>query len=310
MKAVILNGTGGREKLEFSTSYPVPKPTDGQVIVNNTFVGFNFIDIYLRTGFYPSTTGYPLILGQEGAGTVVAIEGSNPLDFRPGDRWQAVRIPENVSDEDAVASHMAGMTALSLVKEAYPAKRGDTVLVHAAAGGVGSFLCQLLSNEGVIVIATSGGPNKCALAKENGATHAIDYKDPSGRPWVEQVLELTGGDGVDAAYDSVGKDTWEDSIEVTKRKGRVVYFGSASGPVPPLNLALIRAKNATVIQPTLSNYITTRQELEYYAHGVLERVQDGRLKVKTSRVYSWAEVAQAHKDLEERRSTGKLLLKL
>lgn len=215
MKAVVLNGTGGREKLEFSASYPVPKPVDGQIIVKNTFVGFNFVDIYLRTGLYPSPTGYPLILGQEGAGTVVAIEGSNPLGFRPGDRvvwiggagyaeytalhqWQAVRIPENVSDEDAVASHMAGMTALSLAKEAYPAKKGNTILVHAAAGGVGSLLCQLLSNEGVVVIATAGGPTKCALAKENGATHVIDYKDTSGRSWVEQVMELTGGNGVDA----------------------------------------------------------------------------------------------------------------
>lgn len=159
--------------------------------------------------------GNPLVLGQEGAGTVVAIEGSNPLGFCPGDRvvwigeagyaeyttlhqWQAVRIPENVSDEDAVASHMAGMTALFLAKEAYPARKDDVVLVHAAAGGVGLFLCQLLSNEGVVVIATAGGPTKCALAKKNGATHVIDYKDTSGRPWVEQVLQLTGGDGADA----------------------------------------------------------------------------------------------------------------
>lgn len=215
MNAVILQSVGDRNKLEFSGSHPLPILEAGQILVKNSFTGINFVDIYLRTGHYPSASGYPLILGQEGAGTVISVAGFNPLELKPGDRvvWignsgyaeytavnagQISLIPDDISDQDAVAGHLAGMTALSLMQEAYPAKIGDTVLVHAAAGGVGSILCQLLKDEGVTVIATAGGPEKCTLVKGHGATHAIDYKDASKPTWVEQVLELTGGNGVNA----------------------------------------------------------------------------------------------------------------
>ncbi|KAF7557757.1 hypothetical protein G7Z17_g493 [Cylindrodendrum hubeiense] len=342
MKAIVLSGTGGFEKLHYTDSQPVPKLMNGQILVKNTYAGFNFIDIYYRTGLYPSATGYPLILGQEAAGIVVAIQGLNPYNFKMGDRvvWignggyaeytalygqQAVKIPPGVSDSDAAGSHLSGMTALSLITEAFPATKGHTVLVHAAAGGVGLLLCQLLHSEGVKVIATAGGTEKCALARQNGAAHVIDYKSASGPSWTEKILELTEGEGVDAVsppsfgrshngrkltngqvYDSVGKETWKGSIKVTKRKGKVVFFGSASkfiqhempvfkaypnlcegGPIPALDLALLRERNVSVVQPTLPNYIATRDELEFYAYGVLERVQDGRLKVKKFKEYGW-----------------------
>jgi NADPH:quinone reductase len=184
-----------------------------------------------------------MIVGQEASGTVAKLGGGNSQGLKEGDRvvWirmggyaeytsvpadRVVKIPEGVSDEDAVGGFLMGMTALSLIKEAYPVKKGETILVHAAAGGMGLLLCQLLSAEGCTVIGTAGGPEKCKLAKENGATHVIDYKASSGPSWVEQVKELTKGEGVDCTYDGVGKDTWEGSLEVAKRKSKVVYYGN------------------------------------------------------------------------------------
>ncbi|VUC33645.1 unnamed protein product [Clonostachys rosea] len=327
MRAVLLTSIGGTEKLQHIDSQPTPKPSDGQLLVRNNFSGFNFVDVYYRTGAYPSPSGYPLILGQEGIGVVVAAHEKNTDGFQVGDGtvWagqagyaeftivpamRAIRVPPEISDKDAVGSHLVGMTALSLVKEAFPASKGQTVLVHAAAGGVGSFLCQILRNEGVNVIATAGGAEKCAVALDSGAIHVIDYRASDGPGWAHKVLELTNNQGVDAIYDSVGKDTWKDSIEVAKRKGKVVFYGSTSGPVPPLDLSLIRAKNLSVIQPTLPMYIATRKELEFYAHGVFDLLKQGKLKVKTTRLYSLEEVAQAHKDMESRVTNGKLLLKL
>lgn len=261
-QSVVLKETGGSEQLQIVSS-PVPVAKHGQVLVRNHFAGINYIDIYLRTGHYSSPGGCPLVLGMEGAGTVITVTGDNPFNFQPGERvvWlgfggyaeytavnqeQVVRIPEGVSDQDAVASHLTGMTALTLIEEAYPAKKGDVVLVHAAAGAVGLLLCQLLAAVGVIVIATAGGAEKCALVKGFGAAHVIDYRESSRGTWAEQVKKLTEGKGVDAVrkpslssditaakgdfqvYDSVGKDTWRESIAVAKLKGTVVYFGSAS----------------------------------------------------------------------------------
>ncbi|KAI4597982.1 NADPH:quinone reductase [Pestalotiopsis sp. 9143b] len=325
-QSVVLEETGGVERLQI-VSGPVPSVTAGQVLIRNRFAGVNYMDIYLRTGHYPSPGGYPLVLGLEGAGTIVKVVGDNQFKFRPGERvvWlgsagyaeytcvneeRVVRIPEEVSDEDAVASHLTGITALTLVEEAYLAKRGDVVLVHAAAGAVGLILCQLLAAEGVTVIATAGGPEKCALVREFGASHAIDYRETSGESWLQQVKALTGGGGADAVYDSVGKDTWRDSIAAAKVKGTIVYFGTASGPIPPLDLGLIRNKNLKIIQPTLRNYVSTKEEYQYYALKVLQKVRDGSLKIRTPSVYGWKEVAQAHKDLESRKTVGKLLLKM
>jgi len=243
MKAILVPKTGGAEVLEYTESAPVPTLADGQVLVKNDLAGVNFIDTYFRSGLYPSPTGYPLITGQEAASTIVKIQGANPLNFKVGDRvvWikqgsyaeytalpadRVIKIPDGVSDEDAVGGFLMGMTALSLVKEAYPVKKGDTILVHAAAGGMGLLLTQLLKEIGATVIATAGGPEKCALAKANGADYVIDYKASSGPTWVEQVLKLTDGKGVDCTFDGVGKDTYEGSLEVAKRKSKVVYYGN------------------------------------------------------------------------------------
>lgn len=242
MRAVLVPEHGSADAMKYTDSHPVPTPTDGQVLVKNHFAGVNFIDTYLRSGLYPAPSAFPLILGQEASGVIAKVEGANRLGFKEGDRvvWlggrgyaeytavpadRVVKIPQGVSDEDAVGGFLMGMTALTLIKESYPVKKGETVLVHAAAGGMGLLLCQLLRDMGVTVIGTAGGPEKCALAKENGAAHVIDYKATSGPSWVEQVQKLTDGKGVDCTYDGVGKDTWEGSLEVAKRNSKVVFFG-------------------------------------------------------------------------------------
>lgn len=243
MKAILVPENGGADVLKYTESQPVPKLSEGQVLVKNNFAGVNFIDTYFRSGLYPAPGGLPMIIGQEAAGTVAKVQGSNAQGLKEGDRviWmasggyaeytavkadRAIKIPDGMSDEIAVGGFLMGMTALSLVKEAYPVKSGETILVHAAAGGMGLLLCQILKDIGATVIGTAGGPEKCALAKQNGATHVIDYKKADGPSWVEQVLKLTDGKGVDCTFDGVGKDTYEGSLEVAKRKSKVVYFGN------------------------------------------------------------------------------------
>lgn len=324
MRAVTVSKTGGPEVLEVQSAYPVPKLQEGEILVRNKFAGINYIDTYFRTGLYP-LPHVPAVLGQEGSGTVAAVQGSNSVGIKEGDRvvWiksggyaeytavaaeRAIKIPEGVSDEDAVGGFLMGMTALGLVQEAYPVQRGDWVLVHAAAGGVGLLMCQILRDMGARTIGTAGGPEKCALAKEHGAEFTIDYKATSGPSWVDQVKEITGGQGVAVAYDSVGKDTWEGSCDVVRRKGKVVYFGNSSGPVPPFPLAKSTAKNLSVMRSTLMQYIVTRDEFEHYANGVLDLIKAGKLKIRYHKTYPLEDVAQAHRDLEGRKTTGKLLL--
>ena len=233
MKAVLLPEAGGTDKLKYTDSQPLPKLTDGQILVKNNIAGINFIDTYFRNGLYPAPSGYPMILGQEGAGTVAATNGST--DFKEGDRvaWikvggyaeytavaadRAVKIPEGLSDEDAVGSFLMGMTALSLIKESYEVKKGDKILVHAAAGGMGLLLCQLLRDVGAYTIGTASTQEKMDLAKKNGADVMINYKENEN--WVEEVKKLTDGEGVDAVYDSVGKTTYDGSLESVKRNGK------------------------------------------------------------------------------------------
>ena len=242
MKAVILTEAGGTDKLQYTDSQPLPKLTGGQILVKNNVAGINFIDTYFRTGLYPAPAGYPMILGQEGAGTVAATSGDS-AGLKEGDRvvWikvggyaeytavaadRAVKIPEGLGDEEAVGGFLMGMTALSLIKEAYEVKKGDKVLVHAAAGGMGLLLCQLLRDVGAYTIGTASTKEKCDLAKENGAEVMINYKENEN--WVEEVKKLTDGKGVDVVYDSVGKTTWEGSLEAVTRKGK---------GIPPLLLS-------------------------------------------------------------------------
>ncbi|GES59896.1 quinone oxidoreductase [Aspergillus terreus] len=325
MKAVVVEALGGPEVLEFKTDYPVPTPKEGQLLVKNNICGINYIDTYFRTGLYPSQK--PEVLGREAAGTVVALgPGPNPYNFQVGDRvaWlgtggyaeytavpaaKTVKIPEGVSDEDVMASFLSGLTVLSFAKETYAVQKGDWVLLHAAAGGAGFLMTQILKSMGAKVIGTAGGPEKVALVKSLGADHVIDYRSEEGKDWVSKVKEITGGRGVDVVYDSVGKDTWEGSLEAVKRKGTIVWFGNASGPVPPLPLNKLSPKCVKVARPTLFGYIETREEFEYYVNELFTLLKSGQLKVKIHKVYPLEQVAQAHIDLEGRKSTGKLLLK-
>lgn len=252
MKAVIVEKLGGPEVLEFKSGHPVPTPQEGQLLVKNNISGVNYIDTYFRTGLYPSAK--PEILGREGAGTVVALgSGPNPYGFKVGDRvaWmttggyaeytavpaaKTVKIPDEITDEDAIAGFLSGLTVITLAKETYAVQKGDWVLLHAAAGGAGFLMTQVLKSLGAKVIGTAGGPEKVALVKSLGADVVIDYRSEEGKDWVKKVKEVTDGRGVDVVYDSVGKDTWEGSLEAVKRKGTIVWFGNASGPVPPLPL--------------------------------------------------------------------------
>ncbi|KAL4904935.1 hypothetical protein BDW74DRAFT_178505 [Aspergillus multicolor] len=325
MKAIVTEKTGGPEVLEVRTHHPVPTAGEGQLLVKNQTIGINYIDTYFRTGLYPSAK--PEILGREAVGTIVGVgPGPNPYNFKVGDRvaWlstgsyaeytavpqaKTVKVPDELSDEDVLGSFLSGLTVLSLAKETYPVQKGDWVLLHAAAGGAGFLMTQILKSIGATVIGTAGGPEKVELVKSLGADYVIDYRSEEGKDWVKQVKEITNGRGVDVVYDSVGKDTWEGSLEAVKRKGTIVWFGNASGPVPPLPLPKLSPKCVKVARPTLFGYIETREEFEFYVNELFKLLKSGDLKVKVHKVYPLDQVAQAHSDLEGRKTTGKLLLR-
>ncbi|KKZ63505.1 NADPH2:quinone reductase [[Emmonsia] crescens] len=325
-KGVLVSKLGGPEVLEYRTDLPVPDPKEGEVLVKNNLSGLNYIDTYFRTGLYKAPK--PEILGREGVGIIVAVgPGPNPKGFAVGERvaWMKTggyaeytvvptgghmaRVPAELSDEQVLAGLLSGLTTLTFVREAYPVKKGDWILIHAAAGGAGFLMTQLVKLAGAKVIATAGGPEKVELVKSLGADVVIDYRSAGEINWVEKVMEVTGGEGVDAVFDSVGKDTWEGSLKVAKRKGTVVYFGNASGPVPPLQIQLLASKNIKVLRPTLFPYIQTQAEFDHYTEELFGLLKSGQLKVRIHKVYPLEEIAQAHIDLESRKTTGKLLLK-
>jgi len=251
-RAVVVQQVGGPEVLEYRTDHAVPVPQAGQVLVKNAIAGINYIDTYFRTGLYPSPK--PEVLGREAAGTVAALgPETEQYNLKVGDRviWLAnggyaeysavpaaktLKLPDALSYEDATASFMSGLTVLALAKETYTVQPGDWVLLHAAAGGAGFLMTQLLKKIGAKVIGTADGPEKVALVKSLGVDHVIDYRSEEGKDWVSTVMAVTEGRGVDVVYDSVGKDTWEGSLAVVKRKGTIVWFGNSSGPIPPLPL--------------------------------------------------------------------------
>lgn len=328
MEAVVVEQTGGPEILQFKRSYPVPTTQTGQLLVRNDISGVNYIDTYFRAGLYASAK--PEILGREGAGVVAAV-GPNTSGFQVGDRvaWlgtggyakytavpaaRTVKIPNELSNEDVMASFLSGMTVLSFAKETHAVRKGDWVLLHAAAGGAGFLMTQILKIMGAKVIGTAGGTEKCALVKSLGADVVIDYRSVEGKDWVKKVMEATGGRGVDVVYDSVGKDTWEGSLEAVKRKGTIVWFGNASGQVPPFPLAyvdlffliflcerrrLIRTRKLSpkcvkIARPTLFGYIETREEFEYYTNELFSMLKSGQLKTKIHKVYPLEDIAQVH----------------
>ncbi|KAF2157673.1 NAD(P)-binding protein [Myriangium duriaei CBS 260.36] len=322
MKGVVINKTGGTEVLEYKKDLQVPKPKENQVLVRNSFVGINYIDTYFRTGLYPAPN-FPYMLGRDAEGVVVSIpSGTNAHGLKEGDRVvylsegtyaeytaapaaKVVKIPEGIPEKVASAALLQGLTALTLIKETYNVQKGDWVLVHAAAGGVGLLLCQLLRAVGAKTIATASTEEKRKLAKENGAEVTIGYDEEEVKQTVKQY---TNGEGVKAVFDGVGKATFDLDLDVLARKGTLASFGNASGAVPPLTIARLSAKNLKVARPTLFNYITTEEEFETYTKQLWDFILKGELNIKIHEVYPLTEVAKAHTDIEGRKTTGKLLL--
>ena len=321
MRAAQVSRTGGPEVIEI-VELDDPVPGEGELLVDVAAAGVNYIDTYFRGGTYPKDT--PFVLGLEGVGTVRAV-GPSASGFAVGDRvaWaeasgsyaervavpaaRAVAVPEEVTDEQAVGALLQGMTAHFLVTSTYPVARGDAVLVHAAAGGVGLLLTQLATERGARVIATVSTAEKAALASDAGAAEVIRYDQVEDL--AAEVRGLTGGAGVAVVYDGVGRDTFDASLASLRVRGMLVLFGAASGPVPPVNPQNLNAGGSLYLtRPTLFHYVGTRAELEYHAGEVFAAVADGTLDVRIGHRYPLTEAARAHEDLQARRTTGKLLL--
>lgn len=319
-RAVFVYECGGPEVLKFDAN-ELGDPGPGSVLVEVTASGVNFIDIYMRTGLYPREL--PFIVGLEGAGTVRECGDGTSLSV--GDRvaWAGVPgsyaesiivpadklipIPNSVSDEDAAAVMLQGMTAHYLAHTIYEPKRDETVLVHAAAGGVGLLLVQMLSSAGVRVIGTCSTKEKALLVREAGAKDVILYGDGN---FSDEVRSLTNGVGVDVVYDSVGQDTFENSLRSLRRRGLAVAFGQSSGPIAPLDLLRLSEMGSLfVTRPTLGDYTQNRAELEYRAGAVFQAISSHKLKVRIGARFPLQEAASAHRALAGRGTTGKVLLK-
>ena len=320
MKAVQIARMGGPEVLEV-VDRPLPEPGPGQVRVRHAAIGLNFIDTYQRTGLYPTTL--PAVLGRELAGVVEAV-GPEVSGLQPGDRVASgtaeggyaeasvqparrlVRLPDSVSFETAAAAMLKGMTAEMLVRRLWPVAAGDTVLVHAAAGGVGMLLTQWLAHAGVRVIGTAGSAEKAAAARAHGCEEVILYREEDV---AARVRALTGGEGVRVAYDSVGKDTVEASLASLGKRGLFVSYGNASGPVPPVApLRLSQAGSLFMTRPTLFDYVDTPAALAASATALFEVIEGGAVKVEIGQRFALADVRQAHEALEARRTTGATVL--
>jgi NADPH2:quinone reductase len=320
MKAIQFHSTGGPEVLQLA-DLPIPEPGPGQILIRIEAIGVNFIEVYFRKGVYKAAL--PLIPGSEAAGTVEEL-GPGVTGFAAGESVvtcaaigsyaeyalvpaaQLVKIPQGLSMEQAAAAMLQGMTAHYLVHSTCPLKAGDTALVHAGAGGVGLLLTQMATRIGARVITTVSTKAKAELSREAGASDVILYTE---KDFEVEVKRLTGGKGVDVVYDSVGKTTFEGSLNCLHPRGLLALFGASSGPVPPFDPAQLNSKGSLFLtRPTLWHYIATRAELEWRAGEVLNWVASGELKLRTEYTYPLAEAARAQIDLEERKTTGKILL--
>jgi NADPH2:quinone reductase len=320
MKAIQIHETGGPEVLKLA-ELPIPQPGPGQVLIRVEAVGVNFIEVYFRKGVYKAAL--PLTPGSEAAGTVEEL-GPGVPGFAAGDAVasvsvlgsyaeyalvpaaQLVKVPAGLSMEQAAAALLQGMTAHYLSHSTFPLKAGETALVHAGAGGVGLLLTQMAARLGARVITTVSTKEKAKLSREAGASDAILY---TSQDFEAEVKRLTGGKGVDVVYDSVGKDTFEGSLNCLRPRGLLALFGASSGPVPPFDLIQLSGKGSLFItRPTLWHYVATREELEWRAGDVLGWAAKGDLKLRTEFVYPLAEAARAQTDLEARKTTGKILL--
>ena len=322
VKAIRIRETGGPEVLRYE-DVEVGRPGKGEALIRHTAIGLNFLDTYFRSGLYPAPAGLPLTPGNEAAGVV--IETGEGVDWvAPGDRVayvgplgayaeqrvipadRLVKVPDGVSDEEAAGMMLKGMTVEYLLQRTYPVKPGDTVLYHAAAGGVGLIFGQWASTLGVTLIGTVGSADKAELAKAHGYRHVINYRE---QDFVEAVKEITGGKKCDVVYDSVGNDTFPGSLDCLKLRGMFVSFGQSSGPIPPVNLAILSQKGSLyATRPTLFNYIGTREELVASANALFEKVTSGVVKIRVNQRYALADASQAHADLEGRKTTGTTVL--
>ncbi len=320
MNAIQIQTTGGPEVLQLA-ELPIPVPGPGQVLIRVEAIGVNFIEIYFRKGTYKATM--PLVPGSEASGTIEEL-GSGVTGFKPGDlvasvgvlgsyaeyalvpASQLVKVPAGLSPEQAAAAMLQGMTAHYLAKSTYPLKAGDTALIHAGAGGVGLLLTQMATKIGARVITTVSTKEKAELSREAGASEVILYAE---QDFVAEVKRLTEGKGVDVVYDSVGKTTFEGSLNCLHPRGLLALFGGSSGPVPPFDLIQLSSKGSLfVTRPTLWHYVATRQELDWRAGEVLGWVASGELKLRMEHVYAMADVGQAQTAMESRQTTGKILL--
>jgi NADPH:quinone reductase len=321
VKAIRVNEPGGPEVLSYE-DVDVPDPGPGEARVKLAASGVNFIDVYQRTGVYPMET--PFTLGQEGAGEVEAL-GEGVEDLSVGDHvaWASVMgsyaeyavvpadklVPFNVTLVEArvaAAVMLQGMTAHYLTHSTFPIQEGQTVLVHAAAGGVGLLLCQLAKMRGARVIGTAGTEEKAELARGAGADEVILYRQ---QDFVEETKRITDGEGVHCVYDSVGKDTFDGSLDVLRPRGYMVLFGGSSGQVPPLDPQILNQKGSLFLtRPSLARYTLTREELLWRAESLFSWIGQNNLDVRVGGAYRLAEAEQAHRDLEGRKTTGKLLL--
>jgi NADPH2:quinone reductase len=319
-KAVRYHKQGGPEVLQVD-DVQVGDPGAGQVRIRHTAIGVNFVDTYQRSGLYPMQL--PAVAGNEGAGVVEAV-GAGVTELKAGDRVcytglpgsyceqrlvpadRMVKLPQGITEEQAASMLLKGLTVHYLIFSTYAVKKGETVLWHAAAGGVGLIACQWLKALGVTTIGTAGSPDKMALAKSHGADQVINY---STDDFVKRVKDITGGKGVPVVYDSVGKTTWEGSLDCLRPRGLMVSFGNASGPVAPVNLGILASKGSLyVTRPTLATYIAARADLVERSNALFEVVKSGKVKIETTGKYKLADAAQAHRDLESRKTTGSVIL--
>ena len=320
MKAVRVHQNGGPEVLRYE-EIPVPEPGAGEARVKIEAIGLNYIDIYQRTGLYPLKVSFTL--GMEGAGIVDAV-GANVVEVKKGDRvaysmhlgsyaeyavvpaWKLVPLPRRIDSRSAAAVMLQGMTAHYLTRSTYPLKKGETALVHAAAGGVGLLLIQIAKRTGATVFGTVSTEEKAKLAREAGADKVILYTQTD---FAAEVKKLTNGAGVHVVYDSVGKDTFEKSLDCLRPRGYLVLFGNSSGPVPPFDLGRLAAKGSLfVTRPTLIHYASNREELLQRSGDLFKWIADGKLKLRIDKTFALKDAAEAHRQLEGRKTTGKVLL--
>ncbi|QJP12741.1 quinone oxidoreductase [Starkeya sp. ORNL1] len=320
--AIRIHRTGGPEVLSYE-EVPVGAPGPGQVKLRQTAIGLNFVDTYFRSGLYPAAEGLPMILGNEAAGVIDEV-GEGVSDFKSGDRVaygfstgayatervmataSLVKLPESISDETAAAMMLKGLTASYLLRQTFPVRSGQTVLVHAAAGGVGLILTQWAAHIGATVIGTAGSPEKAELARANGAHHTILYNDED---FVAKVREITKGELCEVVYDGIGQATYPGSLDCLKPRGMFVSFGNASGPITNFNLLALSQKGSLyATRPTLATHVSTPGKLAATAGPLFDAVLSGMVKIPVNQTYPLSEAAQAHRDLEGRRTTGSTVL--